>query len=84
MAPRELLRELVAADASAASVNPAVLSARQREVLELAVEGLSNAEVARRLFVSESTVKKHLRAAYKALGVNNRLQAAKKLFDDTR
>ncbi len=52
------------------------LSARQREILELVVEGASNAEIAGRLFLSESTVKRHLRAAYKLLGVNSRTVAA--------
>jgi DNA-binding NarL/FixJ family response regulator len=53
-----------------------VLSARQREVLELVVEGLSNAQIAKRLYLSESTIKQHLRAAYKLLGVHNRTEAA--------
>jgi DNA-binding NarL/FixJ family response regulator len=53
------------------------LSARQREILELVAEGLSNAQIARRLYLSESTIKQHLRAVYKELGVRNRTQAAK-------
>lgn len=53
-----------------------LLSARQREILELVAEGSPNAEIARRLFLSESTIKQHLRAAYKALGVRNRQEAA--------
>src|SRR5215213_573500 len=53
------------------------LSARQREVLEMVVEGLSNAEIAGRLYLSESTIKQHLRATYKVLGVHNRTEAAK-------
>ena len=53
------------------------LSARQREILEMVVEGLSNAEIAGRLYLSESTIKQHLRAVYKELGVHNRTEAAK-------
>jgi DNA-binding NarL/FixJ family response regulator len=53
------------------------LSARQREILELVVEGLSNAQIAGRLYLTESTIKQHLRAVYKELGVHNRTQAAK-------
>lgn len=53
------------------------MSARQREVLGLALEELSNPEIARRLYLSESTVKQHLRGAYKVLGVKNRREAAR-------
>jgi DNA-binding NarL/FixJ family response regulator len=61
--------------------NPNVgeLSARKREILEMVVEGLSNAQIAGRLYVSESTIKQHLRAVYKVLGVSNRTQAAKRM-----
>src|ERR671910_802213 len=48
----------------------------QRETLGYVVEGLSNAEIGKRLFLSESTVKQHLRSAYKLLAVNNRTEAA--------
>jgi DNA-binding NarL/FixJ family response regulator len=54
------------------------LTARQGEILEMVVEGLSNAQIARRLYLSESTIKQHLRAVYKELGVRNRTQAAKR------
>ena len=59
--------------------NPKIgeLSARQREILEMVVEGLSNAEIAGRLYLSESTIKQHLRAVYRVLGVRNRTEAAK-------
>jgi len=57
------------------------LSARQREILEMAVEGLSNAQIAGRLYLSESTIKQHLRAVYKVLGVRNRTEAAKTMRD---
>ncbi|MGZ6682252.1 MAG: PAS domain-containing protein, partial [Solirubrobacteraceae bacterium] len=52
-----------------------VLTARQIEVLGLVAEGLSNAEIARRLFLSEDTVKWHVRKILRALGVANRAQA---------
>ena len=59
------------------SANLDILSHRQREILELVVEGFTNAQIAKRLFLSEYTVKQHLRAAYKLLGVSNRTEAAK-------
>src|SRR5215212_3293833 len=73
VAPRELLRYVLAEEGQA---NMDVLSARQREILGHVVEGLSNAEIGRRLYLSESTIKQHLRAAYKLLGVSNRTEAA--------
>jgi DNA-binding NarL/FixJ family response regulator len=73
VAPRELLQYVLAEEEPA---NLAALSARQREILGYVVEGLSNAEIGRRPYLSESTIKQHLRAAYKLLGVNNRTEAA--------
>jgi DNA-binding NarL/FixJ family response regulator len=74
VAPRQLLGYLV----SHGDVKDlGILSARQREILEFLSEGLTNAQIAKRLFLTESTVKQHLRAAYKALGVSNRTEAAR-------
>jgi DNA-binding NarL/FixJ family response regulator len=73
--PRGLLEVLIASETPAASLDG--LPARQREIVGLVSEGLSNAQIAERLFLSESTVKQHLRAAYKTLGVKNRTQAAR-------
>jgi DNA-binding NarL/FixJ family response regulator len=73
VAPRELLRYVLTNDQSG---DLAALSARQREILGYVVQGLSNAEIGRRLYLSESTIKQHLRAAYKLLGVSNRTEAA--------
>jgi len=53
------------------------LSPRQRKILRLMAGGLSNAQIARHLYLPESTVKHHLRATYKLLGVRNRIQAAR-------
>lgn len=78
-APRQLLRHLLSQNNNS---NVGELSARQEEVLELVVEGLSNAEIAGRLYLSESTIKQHLRAAYKLLGVRNRTEAAKMMKHD--
>jgi DNA-binding NarL/FixJ family response regulator len=77
-APRQLLRYLLHQNEK-----PEIgeLSARGREILELVVEGLSNAEIAGRLYLSESTIKQHLRTAYKVLGVHNRTEAAKAMRD---
>jgi DNA-binding NarL/FixJ family response regulator len=73
VAPRGLLRYVLTNDHSG---DLAALSARQREIMGCVVEGLSNAEIGRRLYLSESTIKQHLRAAYKLLGVSNRTEAA--------
>jgi DNA-binding NarL/FixJ family response regulator len=71
--PRELLRRWMD---ERRPPDLSVLPARQKEIVELLVEGLSNAEIAQRLFLAESTIKKHLRAAYKVLGVRTRNEAA--------
>lgn len=52
-----------------------VLTAREHEVLRLVADGRSNAEIARRLFVEQSTVKTHLVHVYRKLEVRSRTQA---------
>jgi DNA-binding NarL/FixJ family response regulator len=80
-APRELLRYYLSQNE-----NPKIgeLSARGREILEMVVEGLSNAQIAGRLYLSESTIKQHLGAVYKVLGVRNRTEAAKAMREHAR
>lgn len=51
------------------------LSKRELQVLQLISEGLSNREIADRLFLSINTIKVHTRNIYGKLGVNNRTQA---------
>jgi DNA-binding NarL/FixJ family response regulator len=53
-----------------------VLGARQLEILALIADGLGNAEIADRLFLSEATVKWHVRQILRRLGVANRAEAA--------
>lgn len=52
------------------------LSGRESEVLELLGQGLSNRQIAQRLFISEVTVKVHVRRIFQKLGVRSRIEAA--------
>lgn len=52
------------------------LSAREREVLALVASGLANKQIARRLGITERTVKAHLTSVFQQLGVTDRTQAA--------
>jgi LuxR family maltose regulon positive regulatory protein len=57
------------------------LSTREREVLHLIAEGLSNDAIAQKLFLSTSTVKVHLKHIYSKLDVNSRTQAVARLHE---
>ena len=52
-----------------------LLSRREAEVMDLVADGLSNGEVAARLFISEKTVKNHVNSLFAKLGVTTRSQA---------
>jgi DNA-binding CsgD family transcriptional regulator len=58
------------------AVEPPPLSARERQMLALVIEGLTNREIADRLFLAESTVKRHLSSTFRRLGVSSRREAA--------
>lgn len=59
-----------------------VLTARQRDVLQLLQQGASNRDIAGELGIGEGTVKLHVSAILRALGVKNRTMAASTVFDD--
>jgi DNA-binding NarL/FixJ family response regulator len=61
---------------SAISSGLSILSSREREVLELVCQGLMNKEIGRTLYIEETTVKAHVRAICKKLGVRGRTEAA--------
>lgn len=52
------------------------LTAREMEVLELIAEGMINKEIAKKLYISEKTVKNHVSSIFKKLNVSDRTQAA--------
>ncbi len=62
------------------TLNEAKLSARQREVLDLLAAGKSNKQIAWALGISEGTVKVHVNAAFRVLGVHNRVNATTALL----
>jgi DNA-binding NarL/FixJ family response regulator len=64
-----------------ASDEPGDLSPRELEILELVAKGTTNREAAKRLFISEATVKTHLLHIYAKLGVNDRAAAVAAGFD---
>ncbi|WP_308163936.1 helix-turn-helix transcriptional regulator [Nonomuraea sediminis] len=59
-----------------AGLEPVTLTPRQREIALLAVQGLTNKEIAERLFVSRRTVANTLVAVYERTGVNDRAALA--------
>jgi DNA-binding NarL/FixJ family response regulator len=69
--PRELHRRLETPN----------LSVREKQVLSLVVMGLSNNEIAQRLFIGQTTVKTHLSSVFRKLGVSSRAEAAHLVAD---
>ncbi|MFN9772878.1 MAG: response regulator [Burkholderiales bacterium] len=73
--PAVLERRAGAPAAASAGTALDALTARQLDALMLAVRGKSNKQIARELDLSEGTVKQHLSAAFRVLGVSNRTEA---------
>lgn len=59
----------------------ATFSVRERQVLQLVADGLTNSEIADRLYLSESTIKCHLSSGFRKLGVCSRAEAAAAVLD---
>lgn len=85
---RELLQHLIAASSHLVGASPqrtaqtlALLTAREQQVALEAAKGLSNKEIARRLDITERTVKAHLSSTFERLGIKDRLQLALMLND---
>jgi DNA-binding NarL/FixJ family response regulator len=73
---RRLVRHFVATGPRIADTVPlTTLTIRERDVLKLLAEGLSNLEIASRLTISEGTVKTHVSRILAKLGVRDRIQA---------
>lgn len=62
------------------AIESPALSHRERQILGLAVAGQTNAQIAKRFFIAESTVKTHLSSAFRRLGVHSRREAAALIF----
>lgn len=76
LAMRLVTRLARQSSASTETVLPASLSEREREVLILLAQGLSNKEIAQRLYLSVRTIEGHLANIYGKLGVHSRTEAA--------
>ncbi|WP_327674628.1 AAA family ATPase [Kitasatospora sp. NBC_00458] len=68
---------VVPAEGSAAEPPAGGLSEAERRVAELAARGLSNRDIARKLYITVSTVEQHLTRVYRKLGVRRRVDLAK-------
>ena len=68
--------EFVGADPFDANDVGATLTEREREVLALIAQGITNREIADELYLSFDTIKTHVRKVFTKLGVSNRTQAA--------
>lgn len=58
-----------------------IFSHREKQVLSLVLDGLTNGEIAARMYLSESTVKSHLASSFRKLGVSSRAEAAQRVLE---
>jgi RNA polymerase sigma factor (sigma-70 family) len=80
---RRLLERFAESEPASPGADEALasLTDREREILRLLANGLSNAEIAAQLVVSETTVKSHVSSVLRKLGVRDRVQAVIAAFD---
>ncbi|MFE6778361.1 response regulator transcription factor [Streptomyces sp. NPDC057702] len=71
-----LLRTLTPAPAPAVTAGTSPLTGREREIVRLVAEGLTNAEIGARLFITAGTAKTHIANAQAKLGARNRVGIA--------
>jgi len=79
---REILKQIAASESDAAIIAPQsseaehnLLTVREKEILNLVAQGLSNREIAEQLFVSRYTVESHIKHIYRKLSVTKRTKA---------
>jgi DNA-binding NarL/FixJ family response regulator len=65
-------------------IEPPALSSREKQILGLVVMSFTNGQIARQLFLAESTVKSHLSSAFGKLGVRSRNEAVDLIIDPER
>jgi len=65
-------------------IEPPPLSTREKQILGLVVMGYMNGQIARQLFLAESTVKSHLSSAFGKLGVRSRNEAVELILNPER
>jgi DNA-binding NarL/FixJ family response regulator len=80
-ATRRLVERFAQHPDAAASRRLEGLTERELEILRLLGEGLSNSELAQRLYLGETTVKTHVSAILRKLGVRDRVQAVIAAYD---
>jgi DNA-binding NarL/FixJ family response regulator len=74
--PPDPVTEMSAPSTGPTRSDPWDLSRREREVLDLLAEGLTNREISRRLFITEKTASSHVTHILDKLGVSSRTEAA--------